>query len=190
MPEQGQWTVADLVKLDYELRYELINGTLHMMTLTGIHQEICGTLVNALRPPREELGCFTSVYGMSLEVDQANEPRADVVIAPLRHFDRNTIPAKDLLLVAEVLWPDSADRDRGEKADIYAREGVPAYWLIDPSGDRIMLTAYRLGASGYRTVFEGDGVFHNDWPWPSTIDLPEMTARRDQIFGPREAATE
>lgn len=177
-------TVDDLVEMDHELRYELINGNLHMLTLPMLHQDICRKLVTALRPAGQEWAMFLPVYGMSLEVDRYNEPRADTVVAPVRHFHRTTIPAKDLLLVAEVLWPDSADRDRGEKVDIYARAGVPAYWLIDPSGDRITLTAYRLSASGYQIAFEGDDVFRAEWPWPTTIDLPRMTVERDRAFGP------
>ncbi len=118
---------------------------------------------------------------MSLEVDRHNAPRADVVIAPLRHFGRTTIPARHLLLVAEVLSPDSQDRDRGEKADLYAHAGVPAYWLIDPDAAQVTLTAHRLNASGYQTVFQGDRLFQADWPWPATIDLRAMTTGRNRI---------
>ncbi len=120
-------TVDDLAELDQELRYELINGHLHMLTMTMLHQDTCRKVVNALRPAGRDWAMFLPVYGMSLEVDRYNEPRADAVVAPVRHFNSTTVPARDLLLAAEVLWPDSADRDRSEKADIYARAGVPAY---------------------------------------------------------------
>lgn len=177
-------TVDDLAGLDPELRYELINGTPHILTLTAMHQHLRGTITTALQPPRGDTAGFLPLEGMSLEVDPHNQPLADIVITPARHLRRSTLPAQDLLLVAEVLWPDSAARDRGEKAEIYARSGIPAYWIIDPTGERITLTAYRLGACGYRTIFEGDGIFHSEWPWPSTIDLPAMTARYERIPRP------
>jgi Uma2 family endonuclease len=34
--------------------------------------------------------------------------------------------------ICEVLSPPAAKRDRTEKMDIYARQGVPFFWLVDP----------------------------------------------------------
>lgn len=48
-------------------------------------------------------------------------------------------------LVIEVLSDPRLDRVR--KRDLYARYGVPEYWIADPDADRVEV--YRLGADGY-----------------------------------------
>ncbi len=37
--------------------------------------------------------------------------------------------------------------DRVRKRDLYARHGVPEYWVVDPDADRVEV--YRLRASSY-----------------------------------------
>ena len=49
--------------------------------------------------------------------------------------------------VAELLSASTARLDRTRKMPIYAREGVPFVWLVDPR-DRTV-EAFRLGPDGY-----------------------------------------
>ncbi|MDW8186393.1 MAG: Uma2 family endonuclease, partial [Anaerolineae bacterium] len=57
-------------------------------------------------------------------------------------------------LVVEVLSPESAARDRGEKFYEYQEAGIPEYWLIDPH--RQWAEFYRLDPAGrYRLAREG-----------------------------------
>lgn len=57
-------------------------------------------------------------------------------------------------LVAEVLSPSTADRDRGLKMELYARYGVGEYWIVDDEARQVevhrldrLIGAYRLVAS-------------------------------------------
>jgi Uma2 family endonuclease len=50
--------------------------------------------------------------------------------------------------VCEVLSPSTARLDRGEKLDIYRREGVEHVWLVDPAIE--MLEVLRLDGPTYR----------------------------------------
>ncbi|HLX07474.1 MAG TPA: Uma2 family endonuclease [Thermoanaerobaculia bacterium] len=43
--------------------------------------------------------------------------------------------APDLLI--EILSPGTARLDRGEKLELYARSGVPEYWLVDPESRQV-----------------------------------------------------
>jgi Uma2 family endonuclease len=67
-----------------------------------------------------------------VRIPDFDEPEPDLaVIRGTRddYQDRHPSPA-DLLLLVEVS-ESSLARDRGEKRDIYARAGIPAYWIIN-----------------------------------------------------------
>jgi Uma2 family endonuclease len=80
--------------------------------------------------------------------------------------------------------PASRAYDRGEKAELYARAGIPAYWLIDPLGERIVFTELLLGTTGvYEQQRRDDNLLTVLRPWPVTLDLPEWTRFRDDLRG-------
>lgn len=60
----------------------------------------------------------------------------------------------------EIVSPESAARDRGEKFHEYAAGGVAEYWLIDPLHRRAEF--YGLEAGRYDVLFAGsEGEFHS-----------------------------
>jgi Uma2 family endonuclease len=59
-------------------------------------------------------------------------------------------------LVIEVLSPSSALIDRRVKPQLYARHGVPFYWLVDPEAQA--LEVYSLGPAGYDLVLRASGA--------------------------------
>ncbi|MBI4587723.1 MAG: Uma2 family endonuclease [Candidatus Rokubacteria bacterium] len=68
-------------------------------------------------------------------------------------------------LVIEILSPSTIQIDRGVKVQLYARHGVPYYWIVDPEARSI--EAYQLREGGYRLTarFEGtDPVFLPPFP--------------------------
>jgi len=60
-------------------------------------------------------------------------------------------------LVVEILSPSTAQTDRGAKRQLYARYGVPYYWIADP--DARTIEAYRLTGGAYQLAqkMEGEG---------------------------------
>jgi Uma2 family endonuclease len=49
-------------------------------------------------------------------------------------------------LVVEVLSPSTDARDRGAKQALYARYGVPYYWIVDPTAQTVDALGLREGA--------------------------------------------
>ena len=83
--------------------------------------------------------------------------------------------------------PTSALRDTETKRALYARAGVPAYWIVVPEQDKPTIALAELALNGdsrhYRYVTHyTTEVFSTDRPWPVTVDLPGLTERRARLL--------
>ncbi|WP_431935094.1 Uma2 family endonuclease [Micromonospora sp. RP3T] len=182
LPERHEWTVDDLGDLPKDLPYELINGRLIVPSPTAVHQELCVELLLALRvncPPE-----FLVTIDLSMQVDRRNEPRPDVVVIRRKHAGRSPVPVEDALLAVEVVSPTSHFRDLYDKAKVYARAGVGSYWVVDPQHERIALTEYTLGGAAreYEQLIHTEDLFVTERPWKVSVDLPALTARRNDLL--------
>jgi Uma2 family endonuclease len=185
LPDKHVWTVDDVAKLPEDLPYELIDGKLILSpSPLPFHQFLGLRVANAL-----EVACPEDVLvtvDQSVLMDFLNEPRPDVAVIREEGAGRTPVLSADVLLAAEILSPESINRDTEKKLEIYAYGGIPYYWIIDPMGEAITFTEYHLGPSGgYQRQMWADGVVRIDRPWPLVLDLPAWTRRRDRL---REAA--
>jgi len=87
-------------------------------------------------------------------------------------------------LVVEIVSPESAGRDRGEKFYEYARGGAPEDWLIDPQMASVEF--YRLEGGRYRLAFSGEAGRYEarvlpgfwlrvEWLWQKPLPSPVQT---------------
>lgn len=91
-------------------------------------------------------------------------------------------------LVIEIVSPDSAVRDRGDKYYEYEKGGVREYWLIDPM--RKTADFYLRDSDGFfrATTADASGVYHSrefpelalriEWLWQSRLPTL-MTAMKE-----------
>jgi Uma2 family endonuclease len=190
-PDALGFTVADLHALPEDgLRYELIDGSIIVSpSATMDHNTIARWIANILEEacPSEEWMVSTD---QSTTVNDRNEPRPDFVVARVAHIATTPFPIGGTLLVGEVVSPNSALRDTETKKALYARAGVPAYWIVVPDRNRreIALAELRLDGRQYRyaTHYTAE-VFRTDHPWPVTVDLPAISRRWARLL---ELATE
>jgi Uma2 family endonuclease len=190
LPDPGElgFTVADLHALpDDGPRYELIDGSLIVSpSATGGHNTIARWIADALDNANPGDDYFVST-DVSAQIDKYNEPRPDVVVYRSEHVDESPFPMHDALLVVEVISRTSALHDTETKRVLYARAGVPAYWIVVPELDKPTITLAELvldpqaGRYNFVTHYTAN-VFHTDYPWPVTIDLPALTAKRARWF--------
>src|SRR5439155_10532291 len=66
--------------------------------------------------------------------------------------DRLNIVREDTIqgapdLVIEILSPSTARRDRTIKVQLYRRQGVAEYWMVDPDANQIEVWALAAGAT-------------------------------------------
>jgi Uma2 family endonuclease len=144
------------------------------------HQDIADFLVSVLRPFVEErqLGLVRSApFQMKLE-HSGREP--DVLFVTKDHLDRlqETYLDGPADLAVEIISPESAGRDRGEKFYEYEAGGVAEYWLIDPQKERAEF--YQLEADQYQQVApDTEGIYRSaalpgfwlrvEWLWQKPL---------------------
>jgi Uma2 family endonuclease len=135
------WTSKDLERFpaDLGLRYEIIDGELHVSTAPSFaHQYACAGLVEALRvwSRATGLGVALSAPGLIFTPDRDVIP--DVIWISHARLQGALNEAGHLThapeLVVEVTspGPTNAWRDRDVKRDLYSRQGVQEYWIVDP----------------------------------------------------------
>jgi Uma2 family endonuclease len=158
-------TVEDYLEMpDDGNRYEVYEGEIHQMPPSPnlAHQRIVTNLTFVLvgHVRRLRLG-EVLVAPFDVILDDLTVVQPDLVFISserrgilLRQHVRG-VPD----LVVEVISPWSVQRDREIKAQLYARFGVPHYWLIDP--ERGEAIAYQLREGAYHQVAaaHGDGTF-------------------------------
>jgi Uma2 family endonuclease len=132
-------TIADWDAMPYEegYRFEIIEGELFVSCSPGLtHQVVSDNLVVLLRNflKLNPIGVAVSTPGLVLNNYSGVIP--DLVF--FSHAVRDELVKNDRLhgppsLVVEILSPGSSNirRDRVVKLQLYAKHGVPEYWIID-----------------------------------------------------------
>ena len=137
--EEKHYTCADLYEWDDNVRAEIINGDLYMMSppLT-IHQRIAGRLYNRFANFLEGKPCevFPAPFGVrlfpkkDLSDDTLVEPDIVVVCDSDKIDERGCNGPPDLII--EIVSPSNSRRDRVLKFNLYLEAKVREYWVVYP----------------------------------------------------------
>ena len=142
-PARHETVVAESVNFDDFLTHyaeqhaEWLMGKVIIIPSKSVqHQRILGflgTLINLFAGFKRLGEVFFAGIPMYISDDQpAREP--DLLIILNEHRDRikeNRVEGP-VDIAVEIVSPESAIRDRGDKFKEYQEAGVPEYWLIDP----------------------------------------------------------
>ena len=105
-----------------------------------------------------------------LDVILSDTPGDTTIVQPdIVYLDRERLPALHRrgvegppTLVIEILSPTTAATDRSRKRALYARYGVPNFWLVDP--DVRVIEAYVLRGGEYALAVRATGEQPLDLP--------------------------
>lgn len=132
-----------------EERLELIEGTILTMSPKGIKHAACND--RAARYLETLVGERAIIRNQNpIQIGEFSEPQPDLVIAaPVRdrYFDHHPTPA-EIFLVIEVS-SSSLSYDLGMKSKLYARAGIPEYFIINLL-DNQLIDFRDNGPDGYR----------------------------------------
>jgi Uma2 family endonuclease len=174
------WTYEDLLALPSDgRRYEIIAGVLYEMPSPNrTHGRIVMNLIlYVFGPIIEQLGAHLYTAPMDVFLGDANPVQPDLFLLLPDQFDLESnrgIEGPPALLV-EVLSPSNPEHDRITKRALYARAGVPEYWIVSP--EAAIVEVLVLDGDRYRTLARVGG----DERIPSTV-LPELDCLASAVF--------
>ncbi len=124
------------------------------------------------------------IQRFTIDIDPQNRPEPDVVVvrqAAVRGFEQTRVAASEVVLVIEVVSPDSASRDRETKPMKYARAKIPHFWRVENERGRPVIHAFELEPT--TGTYTSVGIFRDrmkaEAPFPVDLDLTRIKTRRD-----------
>ncbi len=140
---KGKHTYADYAATPEGERWELIDGALYHMAAAPNtrHQTISlflGAPIDALILPRRLGLLYRAPFALMLSERDTVEPDLLYVSAARRHIISNRGCEGIPDLVVEILSPSNSRHDLAVKRELYARYGIPEYWIIDPTRETLL----------------------------------------------------
>ncbi len=181
-----RWTAAEVERLvelgvvDHPERYVLLHGELReKMGQKNLH--IAGV--------RRGVRALQAVFGAGYVVDQQlplkgmpdSEPEPDLCVkrGTVEAFDRRPALPEEVALVVEVADTSLAE-DRGEMAALYARFGVPEYWIVNLRDRTLEVRRGPLGDVWRETVI------HAESESVAPLDAPAFPIPVATLLPPRD----
>jgi len=152
-------TVDDFLLLDRSGAFaayrktELIDGTIVFVNAQyAPHMRVKVRLLRRLADACDALGGGLEAWSEgSIDMSPDSMPEPDVFITNATPLD-GPVALASVVLICEVAASTVTD-DLGEMADLYARHGVPEYWVVDlPAG--LIHQMWSPSAAGYAERYE------------------------------------
>jgi Uma2 family endonuclease len=141
-------------------RYELHDGELSVTPApVPRHQRVSGALNAILRSHVLARGLGEVLYA-PIDVILADTTIVQPDLVYLDPTRAHLVSGRGIegppTLVIEILSPSTSRIDRGIKAELYRRYGVPYYWIVDP--DARTVEAYGLAEGRYALLARASGT--------------------------------
>lgn len=180
------WTREDVRDLPEGFRYEIEDGNL---IVTGLpsprHQYVALQVMRLLNDAAEAAGVDLVAVGpvdVATPSERGGYRSPDIALIPgeLTEGGYDLLMGDDVLLAVEVTGKDAITRDTITKPLVYARLGIPYYWVVRIDGPEPVVTVYRRVGGRYEemvTVTAGESVTITE-PFPITIEPARLVRRR------------
>lgn len=133
--------LCDQGLFDDYAKTELIEGEIVVMNAQhSRHARVKSRLARRIGNALEQLGSpLEPQIEASVRMTDGSLPEPDIVWTSYR--ETGVVPVETVALLIEVS-DTTLDTDLGRKADLYAKAGVPNYWVIDLNEDRVLCHAH------------------------------------------------
>ncbi|MEV6241479.1 Uma2 family endonuclease [Lentzea sp. NPDC051838] len=177
-PRAEGWFAEDLDRLPEAPRHtELIDGALvfmmspqrswHGRVVTNLTVGLADQAPDGVEVERE----------MTIRLDRRNRPEPDLLVTTASFDpDRTWFAPEDVMLVVEVISPESEHRDTTVKLRKYAEAGIKHYWLVEDEGGQTIAHVYELDEPTKTYVSTGifRGKLELSVPFAITIALDSL----------------
>jgi Uma2 family endonuclease len=162
-------------------RYEILEGVLHLVPSPTVrHQNISRELGFLIYEhiSQQNLGV---IFFAPLDIVFSRHSVAKPDLIYVSRERQSIITEKNISgtpdLVVEIVSPSTAASDRVTKAQVYARHGVPFYWVVDPESR--VVEEFRLERGIYMLVrsWEEGEIFRPEIFPGLQVDLPRFWTR-------------
>ncbi len=142
----------DVEQMYPDKRFEIINNKLYLMTPASVqHQKTARNLTiligSSIKERKDNCHLFPAPTGLYLNKKDAenktNSVEPDLFVICQYGLTNNGIHVIGIpRLIIEILSPSTIKKDRDDKKNLFEKNGVPVYWLVDTGNQTI--EEYRL----------------------------------------------
>jgi Uma2 family endonuclease len=181
-PPEGYFA-EDLDRLPGLPRHtQLIDGGLVFVSPQAKFHMLVG-LYLAAELDRQAPEHLEACHEMTVTLGPRQRPEPDVMVVAVdadTGLDQTTYRPEDVVLVVEIVSPDSVVRDRERKPQLYAHAGIPHFWRVENMDSRVVVYAYELDPA--TKTYESTGIFHDRLqitvPFDIDLDLAAAIGKR------------
>jgi Uma2 family endonuclease len=166
---EGSYTYADYLTWQFKERLELIKGKIFKMSPAPnrFHQIVLGKLHISIMQFFDQKECqvYLAPFDVRLVKQKTKDEKVVTVVQPdlcivcdaAKLDDRGCMGAPDL--VVEILSPGNNKKEMGIKFDLYEKNGVKEYWIIEPVEKVLFLYTLQNGKYiGLKPFIENDKI--------------------------------
>nr|WP_246528258.1 Uma2 family endonuclease [Nocardiopsis composta] len=172
-PERG-WMSDDLDRIaDLPPHTELIDGSLILVSpQKNFHAVLVELFTAAFRAQAPE--GLRPRHEMTVTLGPRNRPEPDVMVVradAISGLDQTSFPSEAVVLVVEVVSPESEERDRKRKPQLYAEAGIKHFWRVEKEDGAAVVYVYELDPATKAYVANGVHRERLKLPVPFDIDI-------------------
>lgn len=179
---QKRYTYQDYLTWPDEERWEIIDGAAYDMSPAPslVHQQVAMQISRLLGNALEGKPCIPFAAPTDVYFSEEDVVQPDIfVVCDRKKLEKNKVNgAPDLIF--EILSPGTQRKDRWEKKELYERNGVREYILVDPDGS--YMEQYVLQSNG--KYDSGKALGKEETLVLSSLDNLEMDLKAIFVFEP------
>lgn len=166
----------DVLQWEGPDRWELIDGRPYLMSGPSVlHQDLSMQLSLALSAPLRGGPCRLFAAPLDVKLSDHDLVQPDLLVVCDEQQNRGSHIEGPPAITIEIVSPSSFRHDRLRKLNLYARAGVPEFWLVTPQPFMIEVLSNR------NSLFTIAGAY-SETDTVRSVHIPELVVELPQVI--------